>query len=110
MSQTITYWDVQPSPQVDLAAVVNPKGQTTTAWFEIRQGTTNGVLTLTPQRNMGAGTSLTFLKETVKNLARNTSYYVRVHAINDSGETPSNNTQGDQSGWFKFTTPNVQAQ
>ncbi|MBJ7331266.1 MAG: fibronectin type III domain-containing protein [Solirubrobacteraceae bacterium] len=85
--------DVRPTTAT-LVARVNPRGQSTTFYFQY--GTTTAVTSRTPSVAAGSGTSTGTVTAAVRDLKINTRYYFRVVAVNATGTT--------RGGTRNFTT------
>lgn len=73
------------STSARLNGTVNPNGQATRWWFEYGTSTAYGSRTST--RNAGSGTSAAGVVASVSGLRRETTYYFRLVAVNDSGSS-----------------------
>ena len=68
-----------------LNGAVNPNGRPTTWHFEY--GTSAAFGTRTPDRNAGTGTSQRSVSENISGLQSGATYYFRIVAVSDAGET-----------------------
>ena len=69
--------------QATLQALVNPRGSTTTYWFEF--GRTTALGDTTGPKSAGAGTANVSVSTTITGLEQDTTYYYRVDAQNGYG-------------------------
>jgi hypothetical protein len=68
-----------------LNAVVNPKGLSTTAWFEYGTDSTLTTNTTTALQTLGSGSTDNAITQTLTGLNSGTTYYFRVTATNSGG-------------------------